>query len=243
MAVAVTDDLGIDRVSQNLLIANGPFKTVGGEEGNCLRAHCHFRRPAPPGAAAKKHPVLAFGHGQLFTGILRILKAARQRQPRAGPQGAAAVDEQRHDGVIEGGGHDLDLPPLLQAAVQGDDPGKQLALLLHHQVLLRFAKIAPLFNETAQRGIGAADFGIYPGQVKPDLQVAIILEAVAIQGRPHRARLADPPLQLQQLQVAGLLPNHLIPVNIKIVLEQVLFLLIIKFLRRLVYLLIKIFSS
>ncbi len=117
-----------------------------------------------------------------------------------------------------GRGDDLDLPGLLHLGVQGQNFAHHLQHMVEHNLLIFLAKAFALVHQTVQRFV-RQNAGVKPGQVEPDLQVAVILLGERFQSLVDRGRVAVAAL-VQQFLIARVARQNLLPVHIEEALQD-----------------------
>src|SRR5690606_42006437 len=105
---------------------------------------------------------------------------------------AVGVHQEREDGMVEGGGRDLDLPALLKLAVYRDHGAQQPVLLRHHRLDVGLREVPPLLYKAVnpdrlprrQLHRPITELLTEPRQIEPHLQVAQVLLAEGLTFAP-----------------------------------------------------------
>jgi len=135
-------------MGQHPFIAGHPLDAAGDDHADHLFGYRAFRRPHTARGLAEAfgvvgHAELYLGHGVLAPDERRI----GQRRFGQRLERQIGVDQQWQNGVGEGRGRDLDLPRVLQLAVQGDDLIDQTQMLIENKRLVFFAEPFPLLDQ------------------------------------------------------------------------------------------------
>ncbi len=157
---------------QDRFVGCQPLDPLPGDQRNDLLRDRPFRRPHPLRPAAKPLFVKLDRHFDLSGSISRMLESGfRQLDTRQRFPGDIGIAEERQDRVIERGRGQLDLPPLAQLPVLGNDLAHHFELLGDDRAFVFRGKVFPLGDQTLDHRVLVPVDKTEPGQVEPDLQV------------------------------------------------------------------------
>ncbi len=173
--LGVAGEAGLAQAAgQHLLVGGHPLDAGVAHHVDDLLGDRALGRPHPLGRLAEGLAVELHAAVDLLDGVQRIAEAAGQLDVGHSHLGQVGVEEQRQDGMEEGGGGDFDLAGVLQALVQRDHLGHQPGMFGQHSGLVGLGEVAALGHQAGQ-GLLGQPIGVGPAQVEEHLQVEPVL--------------------------------------------------------------------